>query len=275
MPRLKYAFALIISFSMLFSACEEIIEIDFNPSDSQIVIEGDIGNIGEPNKVIITKSVAINDSIFPNVENALVVIYDDFGNRDTLLEVDSSGPTPGIYSGSKFSGISGRNYHLEVETQNQFLSASSYLNNQVEIDSINIVETIGSTPGPPGSQGIRRFLVRVSFQDPPNEKNYYRFVEYVNGKKSSRIYVDDDRLTNGTYTTINLRSAKKYNTGDIVTIELQCIDQAVYEYFNSFGNLNGGPQSASTPANPYTNIVGSKLGYFNAHTVSRKTVVIQ
>ncbi len=262
---------MIILIPILLSSCQEIIEIEFNPAEAQIVIEGFINNTGEPKKVIITKSTAINDSIFPKVEQALVVIYDDFGNRDTLAEFDSTGPTPGVYRGSKFTGIPGRNYYLQVEIENQNFNAASFLNNQVDIDSIRIVDATGIRPGPPGE---RRYQVRVSFQDPPNEKNYYRFIEYVNGKKSSRIFVDDDRLNDGTYTTVTLRNAKAYDSGDVVRIELQCIDKAVYEYFNSFGNLNGGPQSASAPANPYTNIQGSKLGYFSAHTVSRKEVTI-
>ena len=62
--------------------------------------------------------------------------------------------------------------------------------------------------------------------------------------------------------------------GDTVTVEMQCIDKTVYEYFNSFGNLGMGP-SSSTPANPYTNLNGAVLGYFSAHTSERKSVIIK
>jgi uncharacterized protein YbgA (DUF1722 family) len=60
--------------------------------------------------------------------------------------------------------------------------------------------------------------------------------------------------------------------GDVLKIEMQCIDEFVYEYFNSFGNTLGG---SATPANPYTNIIGSELGYFSAHTSEMKEKVIQ
>lgn len=56
---------------------------------------------------------------------------------------------------------------------------------------------------------------------------------------------------------------------------MQCVDENVYNYFNSFGNLMGGPGSSSTPANPYTNIEGGVLGYFSAHTFELKEVIIQ
>jgi hypothetical protein len=60
--------------------------------------------------------------------------------------------------------------------------------------------------------------------------------------------------------------------GDVLEIEMQCIDEFVYEYFNSFANTQG---SSATPANPYTNIIGSELGYFNAHTSEGKEKLIR
>ena len=67
---------------------------------------------------------------------------------------------------------------------------------------------------------------------------------------------------------------RKFNSDDIVTYKMQCIENAIYDYFNSFENLNGGPESSPTPANPYTNIIGSKLGYFSANTVQRISYTI-
>jgi len=37
----------------------------------------------------------------------------------------------------------------------------------------------------------------------------------------------------------------------------------------------GGPANSSTPANPYTNIEGTELGYFSAHTYEMKQSVIE
>jgi hypothetical protein len=46
-------------------------------------------------------------------------------------------------------------------------------------------------------------------------------------------------------------------------------------YYNSFENLSVGPQSSAAPANPNSNIVEGKLGYFSAHTSQIKQVVIK
>ncbi len=124
-----------------------------------------------------------------------------------------------------------------------------------------------------GENGIS-YNVIVGYADPGNEKNYYHFLEYVNG-----VYIDDynfdDRLTNGLIVKANLNKLKRtLQTRDIIEIEMQCIDKSVYEYFNSFENLDGGPMNSTMPANPYTNIQGAVLGYFSAHTVMRKIFVV-
>ena len=257
------------------SSCSEVIEIDIIDAEPQIVIEGSVGTNGDSSEIKISKSVNLYaDNVFPAVSNAIVILSDNSGNRDTLIETSI-----GTYRSNHIFGQSGMTYYLEIQTENKMLSASSTIPNQVNFDSLIIREntsTSGPGPGGPGggTPGEIRYQVFVVFQDPPNVKNYYRFVEYVNGVQRSRLYISDDRLTDGLTNKLELRSSKKYLSGDVITFEMQCIEKSIYDYFNSFENLNGGPQSSSTPANPYTNIVGSKLGYFSAHTVQRISYTI-
>ncbi len=267
---LKYLPALL---SLLCIGCTEVIELDLNSSEPQVVIEGSTGNNGDSSIIKISRSINFDvDNIFPTIENALVVISDDLGNFDTLPEVES-----GLYK-SGFSGNSGRTYYLNVLADGKTFSSQSFLPAQVNFDSLKINEVQGSGGGPGGPGGPGGNInheVIVYFQDPASDKNYYRFVEYRNGKVSTRVFIYDDRLSNGSNIKLTLRgSTGRYDAGDIVTFEMQCIDKPVYEYLNSFSNLNGGPGASSAPANPYTNIEGSKLGYFSAHTVQRLTKVV-
>jgi len=268
----------IISCTLFFIySCSEVIEIEIIDSEPQIVIEGSVGTNGDSSEIKISKSVNLYaDNVFPTVSNAIVILSDDLGNRDTLIETSS-----GTYKSNHIFGQIGATYNMEVQTENKILSAISSIPNQVNFDSLIIIENLATTGGPGGpggpgggTPGEIRYQVFVVFQDPPNEKNYYRFVEYVNGVQKSRIYISDDRLTDGLTNKLTLRNSKKYLPGNVVTFEMQCIEKAIYDYFNSFENLNGGPQSSSTPANPYTNITGSKLGYFSAHTVQRISYTI-
>lgn len=269
---MKKLFSITISTVLLFTSCTKEIELDLNSSEPQTVIEGSIGTTGDSALIIITKSINFDESNnFPWVENAIVTVNDDLGNSETLIE-----KSPGNYSSSTFIGGVGRTYFLIVNTEGNFFTAQSTIPTQVNFDSL-IVEEVTSTGGfGPGGGGGTSHRITVQYTDPTVETNYYRFIEYHNGEPQSNIFIFDDRLTNGNNVSAELTSfSRNLNTGDTLTIVMQCIDKSVYDYFQSFGSLFGGPQNASTPANPYTNIVGSKLGIFSAHTSQGKNFIIQ
>jgi len=68
----------------------------------------------------------------------------------------------------------------------------------------------------------------------------------------------------------------KVVVGDAIHVEMQCIDQNVYTFYSALLQLSGGgPGGGITPANPPSNISNGALGYFSAHTVRKKSVVIQ
>jgi hypothetical protein len=251
---------------MIFSSCTEEIVIDLNSSEPQIVIEGSVSTTGE-SFIKISESVNFDESNdFLKVRNAFVELSDNFGNSEILLE-----SSEGIYSTTSFGGVEGRTYTLSIQVGDKTLESVSTVPNQVSFDSLIVRK--GSAPGFPGAQENDLFYeVRVKYKDPVDEVNFYRFVEIVNNEITNS-YVFDDRLNNGEYVTVPLLNfARELVPGDVLEIEMQCIDEFVYEYFNSFGNTQG---SSATPANPYTNISGSELGYFNAHTSEVKEKVIQ
>lgn len=269
---MKKLFSITIFTVLLFTSCTKVIELDLNGSEPQTVIEGSIGTTGDSTLIMITKSVNFDESNnFPWVQNAIVTVSDNAGNSEILIE-----KSPGKYSSSTFIGIVGRTYFLNVNAEGKIFTAQSTIPTQVNFDSLIVEEVTSSGGGGPGGGGGISHRVTVQYADPGVETNYYRFIEYHNGEPQSNIFIFDDRLTNGNNVSAELTSFNRnLNTGDTLTIVMQCIDKFVYDYFNSFGSLFGGPQNASTPANPYTNIVGSKLGVFSAHTVQSKYFIIQ
>lgn len=264
-------FLITISAVLLLTSCSEVIELDLNSSEPQTVIEGSVGTTDNSTLIKITKSINFDESnIFPWVENAIVIVNDDIGNSETLVE-----SSPGNYSSSTFIGVVGRTYFLNVSAEGKVFTLQSTIPTQVNFDSLVVEEVTNPGGGGPGGGGESSHRVKVQYTDPNVEKNYYRFIEYHNGVPQSNIFVFDDRLTNGNNVSAELTSlSRNLNTGDTLTIVMQCIDKSVYDYFNSFGSLFGGPQNASTPANPNTNIVGGKLGVFSAHTSQKITLIV-
>ena len=65
----------------------------------------------------------------------------------------------------------------------------------------------------------------------------------------------------------------EYESGNILKLEMSCIDSYVYKYFYTLA-VNGGGTSGVTPANPESNITGGCLGYFSAQTIQQIVVVV-
>ncbi len=260
----------IASILLLGISCTEEIDIDLNSSNPQIVVEGNVANNDETTIIKLSYSVNFDESnTFPKVEGAIVELSDDLGNMELLDEI-----SPGVYSTNTLTGRIGGTYYLSVQKDEKILKSKSTIPDQVPFDSL-IVEKSSGMEGPGGMGPSINYNIFVEYNDPENEINYYRFVELVNNEIKS-TYVFDDRITNGSKTRSPLISFNRnLSIGDTLKVIMQCIDKEVYDYFNSFGNLMGGPANSSTPANPYTNIEGGVLGYFSAHTYEQKEVIIQ
>jgi hypothetical protein len=85
---IKSIFAIIGVISL--SSCEKVIDIDLKDSDNKLVIEGKINNLGECTVKLSQVKNYDQDNEFPSVNDAIVVIFDNNGNLDTL-EQDTSG----------------------------------------------------------------------------------------------------------------------------------------------------------------------------------------
>jgi hypothetical protein len=248
------------SLVFLLIGCTVELDIDLNESDPQIVVEANLSNLNYC-QVSLTESVNFDDdNSFPKVENAVVTVSDDNGLSEVLIEV-----SPGHYSGIELMANSSSEYSLEISVNDKLIIGSCLTPSIVAFDSLVVNETIGGGGRPGGISGTG-YEVIVHYSDPPSEFNYYRFVEYKNDVFQS-WYIFDDHLSDGMLNKNVLQSFNRnLNDGDVLTIEMQCVSQEVFEYYKSFGNLMGGPASSSTPANPYSNLDGTKLGYFSAHT---------
>ncbi|MEO6219108.1 MAG: DUF4249 domain-containing protein, partial [Ginsengibacter sp.] len=68
---------------------------------------------------------------------------------------------------------------------------------------------------------------------------------------------------------------EKIMSGDTILLDMQCIDAAVYKYWFSLNQSATGNSQSASPANAVTNINGGALGYFSAHTLQTKSVIVQ
>lgn len=263
---------IIILFLLFVAACSKVIDVDLNDAEKKYVIEAVVTNQAGGCKVRITQTKNFDENnSFPGVSGATVSITDNTsGTTITLTET-----TEGLYEDASFAGISGRSYTLNVNIGNgaELFTASSTMPQQVNMDTAYVsAENLF---------GQVWQLSNIEFRDPAGIANQYRFNQYINGKKTKDIYINNDDISDGQKFTTKLYldpgtdDEDKLQPNDEVRLEMMCIDAAVYTYWFSLMQGATGESDNATPANPITNIRGGALGYFSAHTLQEKILIVQ
>ena len=263
---IKYMFFYMAPVWFLFSCNkEEVIQLDLSDAPVQYVIEGGVTDETRPYSVRITQSVSFDQpNNFPAVRGALVVISDNAGQMDTLVEKSA-----GWYETPEAkTGVYGQTYTLQVWINGNLFTANSTMPHLVPFDDLSVINL-------PFSEENTLVLMPL-FRDPAGLGNSYQFVQSNNGKRQPYIFVLDDRNNDGAQIS-NLLIAPdlKTNIGDTITVEMRNIDRATYKYFVALDASNGNGPNASVPANPDNNFEGACLGYFSAHTVQRRTLIVK
>lgn len=249
-------------------SCEKVIEVDLSGAKKAIVIEATITNERIPFQVLVsTTSPYFGAGTANPVSGAKVSVRIENGKPRYYSETD-----PGVYILDKTWATPGYNYIIEVEYNGITYSANSFLNEPVPIAQLGFAYFNGLGFFDNGYQ------VSCNIVDPVDAENYYRLKYYVNGKQinnNGEISLYSDKLFNGREVGLGQRTLVFQET-DTLTLELQSIDKAAYDYFSTLENITTTDwQQSAAPANPISNFNNGALGYFSAYSVSRKTVVIK
>lgn len=258
----------VIFFLFSFFSCEKVLEIDLADSKEVIVIEAQVTNTAVPFTVKISKTAPYFGGQ-PNkpVSGAKVSIRSEKGKPRYFTEV-----SPGLYVFGKATALPDNLYILTVDCEGVTYTAQSYMNGSVPIADVSLSYFDGLGFLESGYQ-INTFI-----RDPADVENYYRIKYYVNGKASTSINgisLYSDLLFNGKSIGLGQRSLV-FKKSDTVTVELQSIDKAAYDYFTTLESISGlDLLQTVSPANPISNFNNGALGYFSAYTLDRKTIIIK
>ena len=253
--------------SILFLvSCDKEISLALDNNNPTLVIDGSITDQAGPYFVQLSLSIPVtNPTTIVGVNNARVIITDQTGIKDSLLFVSN-----GLYKTQKIKGIEGGTYNLEVIVDQKKYTASATMPKKVNLDSLRI----NTFP----FHGEINYSIIPVYTDPIVIGNSYRFIQKINDTLDPTFHVFDDNLNNGKVNQRPLRGGDnnlKVKLKDNVFVEMQCISNASYLYYNSLNQQSGaGPGGGTAPSNPPSNIEGGALGIFSAHTVQRKTVKI-
>ena len=265
----------IIFFLMIlgFISCESEIDIDIKDSESQIVIEANISTFIDDSKVKISKSLNLDDGLpYPTVNGALVTIT----NNNTAEVFILSETESGIYKNPYLIGVDEHNYILDIIIEEETYTASSTIPQIVVLESLVQIGEVSDSNGGGGPGGQNRSDRNIAeiipvYNDPIEFTNYYQFVVTRNDTILSNIFIQRDYAFNGLKNSKSLKIEAIKD--DILKIDMQCIDEAVYNYL--LGLSKNIHQSSATPTNPDSNISNNALGYFKAQTSSKKMIGVK
>ncbi len=271
MKRMKIIIGLfpVLCTVFMLSSCEKVIDLDLNSVEKKYVVEAVVTDQPGTCKVLLSQTKDFDqDNTVPAVSGASILLTGDDGSAATFTEVE-----PGVYTDSSFTGASGHSYDLSVTAGNQVFTAVSRMPVKVALDTIYVTDEFLFTDF--------RKIVNAVYTDPATMGNNYRFVQYVNGLKENTILIQNDDYTNGNTVFSKLfffadddDDAGIIDSGDSVRIEMQCIELPVYKYWFSLSRSALGDSNQATPSNPVSNLQGGALGYFSAHTLQVKEMIV-
>jgi len=253
---MKLFYLLILT--VIFSSCEKVINVKLDGSATQIVIEGEVTANPGPYTVTVTESKNFDENnTFPGRDDAAVEIKDlTSGTTETLTNKKS-----GIYQTSALQGIAGHTYQLTVKLSGKTYQATS----TIPVVAVKVDKLYAKR----FELDSKKIFMVPEFTDPVGKGNYYRLRQWVNNVLIKGSFVRNDDATDGRtyngqlyYSTDSKDGNPLINEGDVMTVELQCIDKGVYDYFRTLNTTID--QNSSAPSNPLSNISGGALGVFNA-----------
>ena len=261
---------LLIGFALSLTSCEKVIDIDLESTEKKYVVEANLSNLAGSCRVLLSQTKDFDDNnSFEGITGALVTITEPGG---AVTPLNPTGD--GVYEAPSFTGESGKTYNLAVQINGQTFTATSTMPVAVNLDSIYTTrETLFDDP---------KLIVNVEFSDPPGKGNNYRFIQYFNSVREKQLQFMNDDYTDGRDVNSKLfyfndddeDDSKDLEPGDEVIVEMYCIDPSMYKYWFSLFRSSTGDSNQATPSNPVSNMNGGALGYFSAHTVQTKKMII-
>lgn len=268
-----------------FSSCEKYIDFDEEIKQPKLVVNGII-NPDSTFDIHISRSLSVIDGAeLSVVENATVNILDENGSLYESLVYDSNGH----YLGASMPQHN-QAYTIEVSAPDfDPVSASTHIPDLIDLSSVD-------TMGVEDVNGLRELKLTITFQDMPNEENYYMLEVYaadiINGQiflnpmflrsddvtlglsqdgYSDQVFFSDE-LFDGTQKTLIIYVEDTRDYDDYIEVRLTSVTQDLERYYrtlNAYNDTYGNP--FSQPVQVFSNVEGG-FGIFAGYEVSRKKI---
>lgn len=268
-------FLIISLLAVLAFSCTEKIDLQLAQlNEPVLIVDATIDDRSTADTVILNYSSNYYEGGLPEAEtNALVTVT----YNDSVYVFTHLVEKPGYYiSPVGFSPQPNALYVLNINAKGKLYSGSSYMYPVPTIDSIGqrrLDEDLFVGGG--------QIELTISFQDPPNMRNFYLFREAVNDTFYYKNLADygsliDDFILDGQYADLIPYGLFDYEMGDTIELYIHSLDQTGYDIYNALlteSEFKGG--FFDSPSNNVpSNINGGARGLFLTHAINSKKIVI-
>lgn len=277
-------FALLICVGVLFSSCEDVIDVDLDEGTPQLNVDAFLNNLNTEKRIRLQMTAPYFDNSAKNyVEDATVSIADDMGGQwNFTYDKD------GFYVMEDTAGFirNGYTYTLFIKRSAGDFVATSTCMATIPVDSIRYEDLSEDGGGFGDEEG---YFAEFYATDIVGEENFYWIKHYRNGAYSNAagdINISADggagEDTDGFTFIPPIRFAindfeEAYELGEKIRLEIHSINEATYEFLSQVQvQMTNGGLFADPPYNVTTNvenISGSKepadlaVGWFSVSMV--------
>lgn len=273
----------LIAAVILASGCTEPIDIELDSTYARLAVEGYVNTDSLKHYVILSiTSDYFSNEASPRVSDALVELSFD-GESMQLVENES---VPGLYETPfAFRGSIGTTYDLEIsqldinqDGQEEQYHASSTMPGGAELEQVELRYYPTAV-----SSGYAVFMYAYH---PTEQRDWFGFKLEKNGVPLTNTLseygtLSDDIFDSGYFPGLPVgflsddESEQAVTPGDTITLELNCIDEAYYNFVNAaqleiFGY---NPLFTGPSANVTSNLNNEAFGIFAAYSIQRNSVI--
>ncbi|MFD1629251.1 DUF4249 family protein [Pseudopedobacter beijingensis] len=282
MLNLRFLYILILL--TLLQGCKQEDENNLADYKPKFVVEGWIEEDGYP-YVILTHnlpffvtldSAQLSQAI---IRWAKVTVSDGITTEILTSRKDDRYSPPYLYKGNEIKGERKKKYTLKVEYAGNILTAETSIPTSVEVDAIWFTD-----------KENHKKQLNIRFNDPPEEKNYYRVYTRTQNDKifyPTLLSVQDDKYFNGKSLTLNINRGMKNNLtvkhepyftkGDTVYIKFATIPKEGFDFWSSFNDevINASNPLIGTTGKISHNINGPGIGIWCGYAPKVYRVIAQ
>jgi len=267
-------FILLIAISMLFSSCEEVIDLELRSAEAAaLVVEAEVVDVEGYSFVKLSRTLDFYDpSEVPMLSGAVVSVTDDNGTVMPFVEDTNQ---KGYYypQDESYKGRVGGIYNLRIETGGKIYTSESKLLRVTPIDSVQVRF---KAKGRFNEEGYYLYFYA---KEPQETTDYYLWRTYVNDTLQfdgigDLLYSADDAVGEDIE---GLELPFAFEAGDTVRLEQYSITRETFDFYDDLVSVafSDGGIFSPPPVNPRTNIKGGNvIGVFSTSSMVSITAII-